>query len=116
MENNAAMIAKAYYTAIANKDIETVQKYIDPNIELSGPLSNVKGKEAMLAAIKGFMGAINTLTIRAVTWNQDQAMIAFDLDCPAPIGIVPSAAFMIVKNGLIVRNEIFFDARPFMQK
>lgn len=62
------------------------------------------------------MNVFNALTIRVATSSQDKAMIAFDLECPAPIGTVHAAAFMIIKNGLIVRSELFYDARPFVQK
>jgi len=39
-------------------------------------------------------------------------MLAFDLDFPPPIGNLPIAALMTFKNKLIVKIELFYDARP----
>lgn len=113
MQNNAASVAEAYYKNMAKKDLNAIAALIDPNIEFSGPLTKLKGKDAMLPAIQGFMQAFDTIAIRFVGGNDDKAFLVFDLQCPEPIGTIPSAAFMTVKNGLITRSELFFDARPF---
>jgi hypothetical protein len=35
------------------------------------------------------------------------------MDFAEPIGVCRAAALMTFKDGLIVRNELFFDASPF---
>jgi hypothetical protein len=37
------------------------------------------------------------------------------MDFAEPIGVCRAAALMTFKDGLIVRNEIFFDPRPFVK-
>ncbi len=59
------------------------------------------------------MNFFNTLTIRAKFGSQDQAMLAYDINCP--IGICRAAALVQFENGLIVSIELFYDARPFVQ-
>jgi hypothetical protein len=43
-------------------------------------------------------------------------MIVYDLDCQAPIGNFRVAALMDIRNGLIEKIELFYDARPFEKK
>ena len=114
-EKNIAL-ALAYYTAIINKNLVEVEKYLHPDIQLISPLATINGKEAVLKSINGFMQMIKGLTIRAQFGNENQAILVYDLDCPAPIGIVRATALITVKNDLILSNELFYDARPFEVK
>ncbi len=70
MTKNYMEIGEAYYTTVGKKDIEGLKSYLHPEIQLIGPLANVKGKEAVLEAIKGFTNFFKTLTIRAKTGSQ----------------------------------------------
>jgi hypothetical protein len=42
-------------------------------------------------------------------------MLAYNMHFAAPTGCCRAAALMTFKDGLIVRNELFFDARPFQK-
>jgi hypothetical protein len=114
-EQNIAL-AKAYYQAISDKNIAQAEKYLDEHVQFIGPLGGATGKEATVNAVKRFMGVFNTLTVRAVCGAEDQAMLAYDVDCPAPFGVIRGAVLLTFKNDLIVRYELFFDARPFEKK
>lgn len=116
MTTKTTDIARAYYTAMGQKNIAGVEKCLHSDIEFIAPLAKVQGKEAMLKAAKGFMNLFNALTIRAVFGNENQAVVIYDLQCPAPINTFATAAFMTFKDGLIVRLELLFDARPFEKK
>ena len=48
--------------------------------------------------------------------SDDKVMLVIDLDCPAPIGLFRAAALMAFEDNLIIRNELFYDARPLMNK
>ena len=43
-------------------------------------------------------------------------MVENNVACPAPIGMIQTAALMTFKDGLIARIELFYDARPFEKK
>ena len=116
MNKNNVAIAEAYYTAMAEKNITEMGKYLHSNVQLTGPLGSIEGKEAVLEAAKKLISSLKTLTIRAKCDSEDQAMIAFDLDFDEPIGKLRSVALLTIRDGLIVNNELFFDARPFQQK
>jgi len=113
MNQNNVTIAKAFYTAMGEKKIEEMGKYLHPHIQFSAPLDKVEGKETYLETVKNFADFFKTVTIRATFGEGNQAMVIYDLGFPAPLGNVPSAALMTLSEGLITRIELFYDARPF---
>lgn len=111
--NSVSAIAEAYYIAMGQKDIEGVSKYLHPDVSFRAPLAQTQGKAAFLEATKGFMNLFKTTTIRATLGSGDQAAVIYDVDFPAPIGVMHSAAFLTIQEGLISKIELFYDARPF---
>lgn len=114
-EKNIAL-AVAYYQAMGNKNLATIEKLLHPDVRLISPMAQIEGKDAVLNAVKHFLAVFNTLTIRAKFCSGDQAMVVYNLDCSAPFGIVRGAALLTFKEGLIIGYELFYDARPFEQK
>ena len=115
-EKNIAC-AVAYYQAMHNKDLAVIEKSLHPDVHLIGPLAELTGKEAVLNSVKHFLSLFKTLTIRARCGNGDhQVMLAYDLECPAPIGRFRGAALLTFEDGLIRQYELFYDARPFEKK
>lgn len=106
-------IALAYYSAMGKKDITTIASYLHPNVKLASPLTKLDGKEAVLASVQQFMGVFNSLTIPACFGSENQGMVVYELNFPAPIGTFRSAALLTLQNKLITHIELFFDARPF---
>ena len=113
MNQNNMAIAKIFYTAMGEKKIDEMEKYLHPNIQFSTPLAKMTGKEAYLEAAKGFATFFKTLIVRATFAEGDQAMVVYDSDFPAPIGNIPGASLMTFQEGLIIKIELFYDARPF---
>lgn len=113
MNQNNVAIAKAFYTAMSEKNIGTMEKYVHPDIQFTAPLAKLQGKEAYLEALKGFTAFLKTLTLRAAFAEGDQAVVVYDVDFPVPVGKVASVALMTFQEGLITKIELFYDARPF---
>ena len=114
-EKNVAS-AVAYYKAMADKDLSGMARHLHPEVRLVTPMEELTGKETVLEAAKRLLNFIASIKVRAKFGSEDQAMLAYDMDFAAPIGACRAAALMTFKDGLIVRNEIFFDARPFDKK
>lgn len=114
-EKNVAS-AVAYYQAMSNKNITFLENSLHPQVRLIGPMAELTGKEAVLNAVKNFLPLFSKLTIRAQFGNGERVMLAYDLDCPAPIGLFRGAALLTFKDGLIIGYELFYDASPFLQK
>jgi SnoaL-like domain len=111
-EKNVAS-ALAYYKAMADKDLTGMARHLHPDVRLVTPMEELTGKEAVLAAVKPLLNLIKSIKVHAKFGSEDQAMLTYDMDFAEPIGVCRAAALMTFKDGLIVRNEIFFDARPF---
>ena len=116
MNKDNLSVAEAYYRAMGEKNILEMEKYLHPEVRLVGPLAEVDGKEATLEAASRFCGLLSKLTIRAKFGSGNQAMLAFDVACPAPIGNCRTAVLLTFKDHLIAHIELFLDARPFEKK
>lgn len=118
MNESNADIAEKYYSAMGNKDVAGMGKYLHSDIHFVGPLAEIKGKEEVLDSVSKLLGFFKTLTItiRAKLDSKDQAMLAYDLDCSEPIGKLRVAALLDFRDGLISKIELFFDARAFDRK
>ncbi|MEI8295388.1 MAG: nuclear transport factor 2 family protein [Alphaproteobacteria bacterium] len=116
MPESGLASVEAYYQAMHNKSISGMAEYLHPDVRFVGPLAQISGKEAVLEAVERLMPFFSTITIRAKFGSTDQTMVAYDLNCSEPIGILRVAALMKFDDGLISRIELFFDARPFEKK
>ena len=116
MHKDNITIAQAYYTAMSEKNIVDLEKYLDSNVLFVAPLATVTGKEAFVDTLKRFVTFFTTLMIRTVFGSHNQAMVVYTLDFPESIGKVETAAMLNIENGLITKIELFYDARPFEKK
>lgn len=107
--------AVAYYTALGNKNIEEVKKYLHPDIQFSDPQEQASGKETVLKAAQGFMGIFKTLIIRAKFGSEDQAMIVYDVEIPNFAKTLRAASLLSFREGLISKIELIYDTRCFVE-
>jgi ketosteroid isomerase-like protein len=108
--------AVAYYHAMDRKDLAAMSRLLHPDVQVVSPLDNLTGREPVLQAAERFLPAVKNIEVRAHFGSADQAMLAYDMVFNEPLGVCRTAAFLTIKHGLIVRNELFFDARPFERK
>jgi hypothetical protein len=110
MEDTKA-IGVAYYTALGEKNIEEVKKYLHPDIQFNDPQEKVIGREAVLKAAKGFTGIFKTLTIRSKFGSEDQAVIVYDVEIPGLSKNLHAASLLSFQEGLISKIELFYDSK-----
>lgn len=115
LEKNVAS-AIAYYDAMNNKDINLLGKYLHSEVQLISPLAELKGKEAVINSVNHFCKIFDNLKIRSTCGNGNQVMVAYNLNCPVPFGVVRGAVLLTFQDGLIIGYELFYDARPFEKK
>lgn len=108
--------AREYYIALGKKDFSTVEKFLHPQVQFKGPLSEMSGKEAVLENIKKFGSLFESLKIQDYFGEDEKAVVIYHVFFPSPIGAQSSVALLNFKNDLITNIELFFDARPFLQK
>lgn len=108
--------AIAYYKAMNDKDVPGMGRYLHPDVQLMSPMEHLTGKEAVLEAAKKLSRHIQSIKMHAKFGSEEQAMVSYDMNFAEPIGVCRAAALMTFTDGLIARNELFFDARPFAKK
>jgi SnoaL-like domain len=105
--------AEAYYKSYNEKDLTAIARHLHPAVQLVAPMGKSLGKDAVLEAVKRLLGIVKSIEIRAKFGSGDQVMLAYDLSYGEPAKVCPTAVLMSFKDGLIVRIELFYDARPF---
>jgi len=76
-------------------------------------MEDLTGKDAVVAAAKKLLNFIQSIEVQAKFESETQAMLAYNMHFAEPIGACRAAALITFKDGLIVRNELYFDASPF---
>ena len=108
--------ARAYYTAMGEKNLEDLDKFLHTNVQFTTPFGQMTGKESVLGAAKGFFGLFKKLTIGDVFGMGNKVMLTYDLELLPPLGSLSAAVHMTFQDdGLISKIHLFYDARPFNQ-
>lgn len=113
LKEAAVTLANAYYEAVSNKDTQSVANLLHSDVRLIGPLGNAEGKESVLQAVTRFATLLKSLHVNVSFGSEDQAMVNYDVDFGQPFGTCRSVALISIRDNLIARIELFFDARPF---
>ncbi len=105
-------IARAYYTAMGEKNIDAMTPYLHEDVVFIAPLAQTKGKEALVTATRNFIQFFESLTIRSVLGSKDQATVVYDVNIPI-VGKCRDVALLTFQDDHISGVELFYDARPF---
>lgn len=65
------------------------------------------------AAARKPLNFIQSIEVQAKFESHTQAMLAHNMHFAEPVGLCRAAALPTFRDGLIARNELFFDACPF---
>lgn len=105
--------AIAYYEAMNAKDLNAMGRYLHPQVEYTGPLTEVSGKTAVIEAVRMLIPFFKTVKIRNSLAQGQQVMMIYDIEAFPPIGKLSVASLLNFEEGKISRIELFYDARPF---
>ncbi len=103
----------AYLDAWSRKDLDGIAIHLHPEVHFKGPMQELNGRDAVLAASKRIFPLLERLEVRARFVSGNRAMFAYDFVCREPIGVCRTAELIRFEDGLIRDIELFFDARPF---
>lgn len=104
-------IGEAYYKALGEKNIETVERYLHPNIAFSDPQETAYGKETVLKAAARFMNIFKTLTIQEKFGSETQAMIVYEVEISGLSKPLKAASLLSFQDGLISKIELIYDTK-----
>lgn len=114
--DNNLILAEAYYDHMLKKNFDDMEKCLHPDIQFTGPLSEMSGRTAVVEAAKGLSAILENIEIRAKFCSENQVMLAYDFKFLEPICLLRAAVLMEFKDLLISKIELFFDSKPFNQK
>jgi len=86
---------------------------LHPDIHFVAPMGESTGKEAVLEAVKRFLTVIKKIEIREKFGYDDKVMLVYDLIYGESSTLCRTAVLMNFENNLILKLELFYDARPF---
>jgi SnoaL-like domain len=113
MTQSTVASGEAYYKAMNDKDLPAMARRLHPDVRLVTPMEDLSGKDSVLEAAKKLLGFIQGVEVQARFNSGNQAMLVYNMHFAGPAGLCRTAALMTFQDGLIVRNELFFDASPF---
>lgn len=116
MNGKTLEVGSSYYRAMSEKDLNQIEKLLHPDVVFIGPIAEFSGKEAVLGWIGAFLPRFDKLTVRGQFANENQMMFAYDVTFPEPFGRYRTASLVDIKDGLVKRIELFFDASPMTQQ
>lgn len=90
--------------------------YLHENVILISPLAEIHEKEAVIAAAKNLAEILQNIIFGSRFAMNHQIMFAYDFIFPSPIENLRAAVLIDFTNSLISRIELFYDAKPFVEK
>lgn len=105
-------IAEKYYTFMGEKNIEAIEKFLHPEVELLSPFALVEGKEAVLKASENYVTLFKKLNIRKKFGGENQAVLIQDLEIPGMEELFRAAVLITFQEELIIKIELFYDTAP----
>jgi hypothetical protein len=102
-----------YMDAWKRKDLTTIAACLHPELHFLGPMLETQSKQAFLDSTARILPALVRFEPRATFVARDRAMFAYDFVARDPIGLCRTAELVMLRDGLIARIELFYDARPF---
>lgn len=111
MKTDTKTIGLAYYSALGEKNMEEVKKYLHPEIQFTDPQETIMGREAVLQAAEGFAAIFKSLTIRSKFGSEDQAMIVYEVEFPGLPKKLQAASLLSFQEGFISKIELIYDTK-----
>ena len=113
MVNTIEAKCAAYMDAWSRKDLDAIGALLHPKVHFKGPMQELNGREAVLAASQKIFPLLDKFVVRQQFVSGERSMFAYDFVCREPIGLCRTAELIKFEDGLIRETELFFDARPF---
>jgi hypothetical protein len=104
---------RVYMDAWTRKNLEGIGALYHPEVHFKGPMQELHGKDAVLAATQRIFPLLDSVAVRYQFVEGNRAMFVYDFVCREPIGLCRTAELVQFDDGLIRETELFFDARPF---
>ncbi len=104
-------VARAYLTAVGNKDLTRLKALLAPDISFVGPVMTISGAPGVLEALKR-IGAIHVRNdIQRVFVDGDEACVIYDFVTDT-VGSVPTIEWLRIEDGRVRSVKLYYDQLP----
>ena len=104
-------VARAYYEAWTNKDLDIAMSYIADDIVCDAPAGRLEGAAAYRDLMGPFVQILTGSELVAAFGDDDKAVVMYDTQT-LPVKSAPGAECVTVKDGKITRSLFIFDRAP----
>ncbi|MDP1383366.1 nuclear transport factor 2 family protein [Priestia megaterium] len=112
--NSALKIARTYFEAMANQDVEGIMALAADDIVCDSPAGHLEGTQSFRGFQEGFARMINKLTLVTAFGNDEQAVIIYEADT-LPVKNATVVEYIAVKNEKMASTQVIYDATPFLE-
>jgi hypothetical protein len=113
MSTVAEDIARRYFAAWQDKDIDAYRALLADDADFAGPLGQAHGADDCVAGMRRLAGLTTDVVVHRMMGDDTDVLTWFDLhtaDAPP----CPVANWTHVENGRITRIRVTFDPRPLL--
>ena len=114
-KNNAGDIVDQYFTALKQKDFDTMRTLLDDEVTFVGPLGATNGAGDYIDALKRVTASMVGVERQALFADGEDVCQIYDLTLTAPAATLTVAQWLKVRDGRITAVRLYFDARPYNQ-
>jgi len=108
----AVTVAKAYFDAMAAKDVDTIISLCADDVLCTLPVGELQGAFAFRGFQEGFAKMIKQLTPVAIFGDDEHAVVVYNSETyPVPHAIV--AEHITLNDGKIASTTVIYDGTPF---
>jgi hypothetical protein len=105
--------AISYYQAMVNNDFDKLECYLNQDVRLISPLSEITGKTNVINAAKNFAKLLKDIDIKSNFAQGNKIILVYNMHLQEPINSLRAVTLMDLKQAAITKIELFYDARPF---
>ena len=106
-------VAKTYFLAWENKDIDRVRPLLHPDVTFVGAMGATSGIEETLRGLSGMFAMTRQVEV-IKRWADGPDVISWFELSTAAAGPLPVVNWSHVEDGLITRIRVTFDPRPIL--
>ena len=111
-DGKALTAAKAYFDAMAAKDVDTIISLCAGDVVCTSPVGEIHGAQAFRGFQEGFAKMIKKLALVAVFGDDEHAVVVYNSETyPVPNAIV--AEHITLNDGKIASTTVIYDGTPF---
>lgn len=112
MNNCNLSVARQYYAWVVKKDISNISRILHEEIEFIGPMSSLRGKAAVFAAIAGYANLVQDIDIIDEYAKNDKVLLTYLLLFQNKRS--RAAVQLTFEDHKIRKLELYYDPTPFL--